>query len=86
MRKLDIGGKSLKVQDESFTMIQEDWNEYELEKSGIRVRAKLVVQKISQILNEEGSPAFSPDGDPQIAVKHQVVLTVSAPSDPEVHQ
>ncbi len=41
----------------------EPWNEYNLSDGG-RVRLKTYVRKAFRVLDEEGNPSFTPEGDP----------------------
>ena len=72
---MNVGGVEMGVQEEAFSTIREDWNEYELA-SGVRVRLKLVVHKIARVLGSDGKPSFT-DGDPHVAVRHQVQIVTS---------
>lgn len=88
IRKQTIGGQIRNAQEESFDTTREDWNTYELE-SGTKVRVKLSVQKIFRLVDDQGNPLFSADGDPEIAVRHQVQIVASGGPEPmsegEVH-
>ena len=86
MQKPIIDGREVSVRDEQFSTIREDWNEYETA-SGVRVRVKTVVQKISRLLDQDGKPAFQADGDPHIAVRSQIQVVSSGGTrdESEVH-
>ena len=83
---MKIEGRDAPVRDERFKTITEDWNEYETA-SGVTVRVKTVVHKIARVLDPKGKPAFSRDGDPQMAVRTQIqVVTSGGPTEEdEVH-
>lgn len=87
-RTLSVGGTELLVHDEEFRTIREDWSEYELA-SGAKVRVKLIVQKISRVLDKDGNPEFDTDGDPRVVIRHQVQIVASggpsATQDGEAH-
>ena len=75
-KTMKLGEQTISVEEEQFETIREEWNQYETA-SGVIVRVKLVVHKISRVLDGDGHPAFSEDGDPRIAVKHQVQIVAS---------
>ena len=76
MPKEVVAGKEYEVREESYDVIREDWAEY-LMASGVRVRVKPQVVKLFRILDDNGQPAFTPQGDPFVIVRHQVVLVSS---------
>ena len=78
IREIEVGGKTLKVREESFSINNEDWNSYDL-KGGTSVHAKLTAIKIFRVLDDEGNPKFSPLGEPQVIVRHQVQIAASEP-------
>ena len=59
-----------------FEIAREEWNEYKLLDGG-RVRVKITVQKISRILDAQGKPAYVPDGDPHVVVRHNTQVVAS---------
>jgi len=74
--KLSVGGQELQVVEQDFETVKEDWNEYRLLDGG-RIRLKTTVQKVYRILDPAGKPAFTPDGEPNVVVRHvsQVVAS-----------
>lgn len=86
--QLEIRGQTRKAREESFDATREDWNTYVLE-SGTEVRVKITVLKIFRLLDDEGRPVYSEDGDPDVVARHQVqVVTSRGPepiADKEVH-
>ena len=88
IRQMEIDGRTRNVREESFDADKECWNEYSLA-NGDNVRIKVVVHKIFRVLDEDGNPAFTADGDPEVAVRHQVQVSASGgPAsniDGEVH-
>ena len=61
--KLKIGGVEYTGREEQFEIVKEDWSEYKLLDGG-RVRVKTSAQKIIRIIDENGNPALTPEGDP----------------------
>jgi hypothetical protein len=74
--KINIGGVEYNGQEVDFKIINEDWNEYELYDGG-RVRLKTTAQKIVRVLDAQGKPAFTPDGDPHVLVRHNTQVVTS---------
>jgi hypothetical protein len=62
--------------EQSFDVKREEWNEYKLRDGG-SVRIKVVVQKILRILDADGKPAYTAEGDPNLIVRHSVELVTS---------
>ena len=52
-----------------FEIQNEQWNDYKLQ-DGSRVRVKISALKIFRILDDEGKPAYTPDGDPFVWVRY----------------
>lgn len=88
IRQMEIDGQTRNVREVSFDADKECWNEYSLA-NGDNVRIKVVVHKIFRVLDSNGNPAFTADGDPEIAVRHQVQVSASggpeSDTDGEVH-
>ena len=82
MRTMEVGGQTKNVREETFRATKEEWDEYTLG-NGDRVRIKLVVHKIYRVLDAQGNPAFTADGDPEIVVRHQAQVTASSEIGPE---
>ena len=69
-------GTEVKAREVPFRVVEEHWNEYALE-DGTTVRLRTSAVKILQILDENGEPAKTPDGDPNIVVNHQTNVVTS---------
>lgn len=82
MRTMVIDGQTKFVREETFQATKEEWDEYTLG-NGDRVRIKVVVHKILRVLDANGNPVFTNDGDPEMVVRHQVQVTVSSEIGPE---
>ncbi len=65
-----VGDKDLKAIEQQFEIKREDWNEYTLLDGG-KVRVKTTVGRIFRVLDESGKPAVTPQGDPNVIVRHQ---------------
>ena len=59
-----------------FEIQAEQWNEYKLLDGG-RVRLKTSAIKILRVLDTEGNPAYTPDGDPLVWVRHSTYIASS---------
>lgn len=70
MKKVFVRGQEVLVQDEEFRSIKEEWNEY-VTASGVKVRIKLVVSKISLLFDTNGKPVIGPDGDQHVMIQSQ---------------
>lgn len=68
--KVRVGDQEVDAMDMDFEIKREDWNEYELADGG-RVRVKTTVLKILRVLDADGKPAATPDGDPMLVVQHK---------------
>jgi hypothetical protein len=75
--KITIDGKEVSVREEDFEIAKEDWAEYKLLDGGT-VRVKTTVTRIYRLLDEQGQPAFHPDGQPQTWVS-TTTLVVAKP-------
>jgi len=64
------------VSEEEFKVVREEWNEYELLDGG-RIRTKNSVQKIYRVLDADGKPALTPEGDPQVVISSTNQVTAS---------
>jgi hypothetical protein len=90
VKTIRVGKQDVLVADEEFKTLIEDWNEYETA-SGVKIRVRLIVNKILRLLHKDGRPVFDDQGEPRIAVQSQnIVITTGGPSaeddaDGEVH-
>lgn len=57
-----------------FEMQNEQWNEYKLLDGG-KVRLKTTPLKIFRVLDAEGKPAYTTEGDPFFLVRHDTNVT-----------
>lgn len=69
-------GVTRKVEEMDFSIVKEDWNEYQLD-SGIYMKMKAVVQKVYWVLDDKGSRQYTVEGDPYLLVRssNQVVAS-----------
>ena len=51
----------------------EHWNEYDLE-DGTRLKIKVVVNRVVRILDEDGNPATTENGDPFVCVSSNTYI------------
>ncbi len=69
------GGEQL-IREIDFEIVHEDWSEYRL-KDGGTVRLRATALKIARIVDENGKPLTTPDGDPAISVNPQIQVVAS---------
>ena len=55
---------------------KEEWNEYKLLDGGV-VRLRTTVQKIYRVLDADGKPAYTSEGDPSFMVRHNTQVVGS---------
>lgn len=69
-------GTEVKAQEVMFETVKEGWNEYALA-NGVTVRFRTVALKIFQILDDEGKPSYTAEGDPNILVRSENKVVTS---------
>jgi hypothetical protein len=74
--KLNVGGQEIDAVEQAFDISSEDWSVYKLADGGI-VRVKTTVQKIYRVVDANGKATFSPEGDPNVLVKHSTQIVAS---------
>ena len=74
--KVRVGDKELHAIEQQFEIGREEWNEYRLLDGGV-IRVKASVQKIYRIVDAEGNPQMTPDGDPHVMVRHTAQIVAS---------
>jgi len=67
--QIKVGGNLLDVLEQDFEIDREEWNEYKLLDGGV-IRLKTTVQRIFRVLDDQGNPKYSADGDPEVVVRH----------------
>lgn len=71
----------IKAQDLEYETVKEDWNIYKLE-DGTTLRAKLVVQKISRGLADDGKAIrYNPDGEPFYNIRFTTITVADVPEE-----
>jgi hypothetical protein len=70
-----VGDKEVDAVEIGFEPVSEPWSEYKLADGG-HVRMRLTVQRIYQVLEEDGQPAKTPDGFRYLIVESQNQLVV----------
>ena len=70
-------GKDIQVQEIDFKTIREEWNEYLLG-DGTSVKVKTITLKVFLILDDDGNPGLTAEGDPNILVRSENKITASA--------
>lgn len=82
--KRQLGEREYVVREKDFKIVSESWNKYMIKETGEQVRIKLVVKKIERALNDDGSLAYSADGEPLVFLHwSQPIIVASAPEDEE---
>lgn len=74
--KLKIGDQEVDAIEQDFEIGREEWSEYKLLDGGV-IRVKTSVQKIFRIVDAQGQPLISPEGDPQVLVRHNTQVVAS---------
>jgi hypothetical protein len=74
-RRFPIGDKEMDGIEISFDPVKEPWSEYDLADGG-RVRMRTNVQRIFQLLDDDGKPANSPDGSRMLAIESKNDMVV----------
>lgn len=59
-----------------FEIQNEQWDEYKLLDGG-RVRMKTSAQRMFRVLDAQGNPAYTPEGDPFILVRHNTLIVAT---------
>lgn len=75
-RQVRVNGETLEGLDLDFEIKREEWNEYRLLDGGT-VRIKTTPLRIVRVLDKDGKPAYTADGDPHIAVSHNTQVVSS---------
>ena len=74
-RRFPVGDKEMDGIEVAFDPVKEPWSEYELTDGG-RVRIRPSVQRIFQLLEEDGKPARAPDGARLLVIQSKNELVV----------
>ena len=69
-------GSQAKAEEIEFKLQHEDWSLYALP-DGTTVKLKTTVLKILWVLDKDGKPARTPDGDPFLIVNHRTDVIAS---------
>ena len=68
--KMMVGGQEVSAVERDFQIQREEWNEYKLLDGGI-VRVKTTVNRICQVVDDNGNPKYNADGTPLMVVHHK---------------
>lgn len=74
-RKFPVDGKEMDGVEIGFEPTREAWNEYELVDGG-RIRIRLTVVRVFQLLDDKGQPAHNPIGERMLIVESNNQLVV----------
>lgn len=72
--RVRLNGQERDAIEVDFAIKEEQWNRYTLLDGG-EVRLKTTAVKIRRILDDEGNPAYSPEGEPLLQVAHNTIIT-----------
>ena len=72
-RRVQVGNQVLDGLELDFKVKSEQWSEYELLDGGT-VRMKTTALRIVRVLDPNGKPAYTADGDPQLVVNHNTQI------------
>ena len=75
MVKIPYKGREVEAEDVSFSVVNEDWNRYQLH-DGTEIRMRLIVRDVVKIPGE-----FDNEGNPVYIVKSGNVVVVKAPTN-----
>ena len=56
-----------------FTIRNEEWNEYSLS-DGTRVRLRTYAVRIFRVLDDDGNPSYTAEGEPELFVRHNTTV------------
>ncbi|MCY4578579.1 MAG: hypothetical protein OXD31_05975 [Chloroflexi bacterium] len=56
-----------------FAIRNEEWNEYSLD-DGTTVRLRTFAVRIFRVLDDEGNPAYTAEGEPELFVRHNTTV------------
>ena len=74
--KVKAGEHEFDAIEVQFEIGQENWNEYKLLDGGV-VRVKTSVGKIFRVVDSDGKPTVTPEGDPHVIVRHKTEVVAS---------
>ena len=66
-------GSERDVLDMDFAIRKEEWNEYSLD-DGTTVRLRTFAVRIFRVLDDEGKPAYTAEGEPELFVRHNTTV------------
>ena len=72
-----MGDREVKAIERDFEVSKEEWNVYKLLDGGT-VRIKTSAMKIFQVVDEDGSPQYTSEGDLLMVVRHKSDIVVRA--------
>lgn len=69
-------GQEIQVRDVDFDSVTEPWSVYKLQDGGT-VKLRATALTISRVLDAEGKPTFTPDGQPNVIVQSATQVVAS---------
>lgn len=77
IRRLPLpNGGTVDAREEEFDVVKEEWCVYRL-KDGGTVRIRATANSIFRILDAEGKPTYTPDGQPNVLVQQAFQVVAS---------
>ena len=74
--KLRVGDEELDAIEMQFEIKKEEWSEYKLYDGGT-IRLKTSAHKIVRVVDGDGNPVRTEDGDPRMIVRHNTQVVSS---------
>lgn len=74
--RIKVNGQDRDAVEVDFKIRREDWNEYELLDGG-KVKMRAAVMRMLQVVDDDGRPVLTPEGDRLIVVQSQNSVVIS---------
>lgn len=71
--KIRVGDQERPARELAFKPVNEEWSEYKLTDGG-SFRLRVTVLRVYRVLEDDGKPAYQPDGQPFLVVTSQPQL------------
>jgi hypothetical protein len=65
--KVKVGDQELPARELEFETVNEPWSEYKLSGGG-RVKSRSTLLRVYRVVDDNGKPAYQPDGQPYLIV------------------
>jgi hypothetical protein len=71
VREMEADGTTVKVIEIRFEIRREDWSEYAFADGG-GLRFRPIIRRLWQVVDDDGTPVYLPDGDRYVIVEYKV--------------